>query len=212
MENVESKCTSQYHKRGIRIGEKVEPFVIETYNPIKRGFDSISFEQLWKDGKWIVLFFYPADFTFVWPTELADLANQHEALKALGVEVITVSTDKVFSHLAWHNEEKLIENVKYQMGADPKGCLSRFFGVYNYDDGMAMRGTFIINPNGILEGSEISYHNIGRNCSELVRKVQAHVYLSKNTAEACPANWTPGEATLTPSADMVGKVFEALNK
>lgn len=103
-------------------------------------------------------------------------------------------------------------DVKFQMGADPRGILSRFFGVYNYNDGMAMRGTFIINPDGILVGSEISYHNIGRNAAELVRKVQAHVHLHSHTAEACPANWKPGELTLEPSEKLVGNVFEAFNK
>ena len=140
------------------------------------------------------------------------MANQHEALDALGVEVISVSTDKVFTHLAWHNEERLMANVKYQMAADPRVILSRFFGVYNRNDGTAMRGTFIINPVGILVSSEISYHNIGRSGAELLRKVQAHIHLSANPNEACPANWSPNAATLTPSEALVGKVYEALNK
>lgn len=195
-----------------RLGKEVEPLVMNTYNPVSKQFDQISFKRLWDEGKWIVLFFYPADFTFVCPTELADLARQHEKLKAMNVEVISVSTDKKYSHLAWHDSERLLSEVKFQMAEDPIGGVSSYFGVYDEDEGQAFRGTFIINPDGVLVGSEINFYNVGRNAQELVRKMEANVYLQDHPVEACPANWEQGKATLTPSEELVGKVYEALHK
>jgi alkyl hydroperoxide reductase subunit AhpC len=146
----------------------------------------------------------------VCPTELADLADKQEALKKLGVELISVSTDTKYAHLAWRNSEKLLQNVKYQMGADPTGKLSRQFGVYDAGSGLAWRGTFIISPAGKLVSSEVNFYNVGRNADELYRKLEANVYLLDHPAEACPAKWKSGAKTLTPSEKMVGKVYEAL--
>jgi peroxiredoxin (alkyl hydroperoxide reductase subunit C) len=163
-------------------------------------------------GQWLILFFYPADFTFVCPTELNDLAEKYNELKASGCEVVSVSTDTKFSHLAWQQSEKLLQNVKYPMGADPTGVVSKMFGVYDESTGLALRGTFIISPEGKVAASEVNFYNVGRNASELLRKVKANTYLATHTDEVCPANWTEGKKTLKPSAKMVGKVYESIAK
>lgn len=195
----------------LRVGEDVFDFELETYNPAESAFGKLSLAEQKKAGKWTILVFYPADFTFVCPTELADLGEKYEALKKLGAEVAGVSTDTKFSHLAWRNSERLLASVKYPMAADPTGCLSRAFGVYDEKTGLALRGTFIINPAGKLVSSEINFYNVGRNADELLRKVEANTYLSTHQDEACPAKWQPGGKTLKPNAAMVGKVYEALN-
>jgi len=160
---------------------------------------------------WVALFFYPADFTFVCPTELADLAEKYEELQKMGVEVISVSTDTKYVHLAWHKSEKLLEKVKFPMGADPTGRVSRLFGVYDENTGLSLRGTFIINPEGVLVGPEINFYNVGRNAEELIRKMEANIYLMSHPDEACPAKWRKGKKTLKPSEKLVGKVHEALS-
>lgn len=195
----------------VTVGAEVPNFEIETYDPAEREFGKISLETLKKLDKWTILVFYPADFTFVCPTELADLADKHEALKKLGAEVISVSTDTKFSHLAWRDSEKLLTKVKYRMGADPTGVLSRMFGVYDAATGLALRGTFVINPQGRLVSSEINFYNVGRNAEELVRKMEANEYLMRHPAEACPAKWQQGAKTLKPNEKLVGKVYEALH-
>ncbi len=194
----------------LKVGQKVPNFEMEVYDPKTLGFGKASLEDLLRERKWVVLFFYPADFTFVCPTELADLAEHYEELQRMGVEVISVSTDTKYTHLAWQRTEKLLENVKYLMGADPTGKVSRLFGVYDDNTGLALRGTFIINPDGILVGSEVNFYNVGRNAEELVRKMKANAYLISHPDEACPARWKEGEKTLKPSQEMVGRVYEAL--
>jgi NADH-dependent peroxiredoxin subunit C len=193
-----------------KVGADVPDFEMETYDPAEMAFGKISLAQLKTAKKWTILVFYPADFTFVCPTELADLAEKHEALKQLGAEVISVSTDTKFSHLAWRNSEKLLQNVKYLMAADPTGKVSKLFGVYDCGSGLALRGTFIINPAGKLVSSEVNFYNVGRNADELLRKMQANAYLADHPAEACPAKWQTGAKTLKPSEKMVGRVYEAL--
>jgi peroxiredoxin (alkyl hydroperoxide reductase subunit C) len=189
---------------------EVPNFEMETYDPAEREFGKISLDELKNKKKWTILVFYPADFTFVCPTELADLAGQHEALKKLGAEVISVSTDTKFAHLAWRDSEKLLADVKYLMAADPTGAVSRLFGVYDCATGLALRGTFIINPSGRLVSAEVNFYNVGRNADELVRRMEANAYLIKHPAEACPAKWQKGAKTLKPSEALVGKVYEAL--
>ena len=195
----------------VKVGCDVPEFEMETYNPAESGFGKISLAELKKAKKWTILVFYPADFTFVCPTELADLADKYEELKKLGAEVVSVSTDTKFSHLAWRNSEKLMENVKYPMGADPTGRVSKLFGVYDCGSGLALRGTFIISPEGKLASAEVNFYNCGRNMDELARKMEANAYLQKHTDEACPAKWKNGAKTLKPSAAMVGHVYEALH-
>ena len=195
----------------VSVGAAVPDFEMETYEPASGEFGKVSLAALKAKGKWTVLVFYPADFTFVCPTELADLAEKHAALQALGCEVIGVSTDTKFSHLAWRNSERLLAGVKYTMAADPTGRVSRLFGVYDPASGLALRGTFIINPAGALVSSEVNFYNVGRNADELQRKMEANAYLMKHPDEACPAKWAKGAKTLKPSEKMVGKVYEALN-
>ncbi len=193
----------------LKVGQKVPNFEMEVYDPKTHSFGKVSLENLLKERKWVVLFFYPADFTFVCPTELADLADYYEELQRMGVEVISVSTDTKYTHLAWQKTEKLLEKVKYLMGADPTGKVSRLFGVYDENTGLALRGTFIINPDGILVGSEVNFYNVGRNAEELVRKMKANAYLMSHPDEACPAKWKEGDKTLKPSQELVGRVYEA---
>lgn len=133
-------------------------------------------------------------------------------MRKAGAELIAVSTDTKFVHLAWQKSEKLLEKVKYPMGADPTGRLSRLFGVYDENSGLALRGTFMISPEGKLLGSEVNYYNVGRNSEEILRKLQASAYLATYGEEVCPAKWRPGEKTLKPSAEFVGRVYEALQK
>ncbi|WP_319469494.1 redoxin domain-containing protein [uncultured Pseudodesulfovibrio sp.] len=194
-----------------KVGQKVPAFTMEAFDPSEGGFCEVDLGALREKGKWAILFFYPADFTFVCPTELADLAAKHAELDKLGAEVISVSTDTKFTHLAWKTDERMLADVKYKMAADPTGEVSRFFDVWDYDTGLALRGTFIINPDGLLVSSEVNFYNVGRNGDELARKMEANNYLKDHPAEACPAKWAPGDKTLTPSEKLVGKVYEALN-
>lgn len=196
----------------IAIGQVVPGFEMETFEPLKQDFGKISLDDIKAKHRWLILFFYPADFTFVCPTELADLASVHDALTNLGCEVVSVSTDTKFSHLAWHREEQLLKGVKYSMGSDPTGKVARLFGIYDDATGLALRGTFVISPDGKLAASEVNYYNVGRNAAELLRKMHANAYLLNHPAEACPARWNDGDQTLTPSAKLVGKVYENLKK
>ncbi len=195
----------------IKVGQRVPDFEMEVFDPKTKDFSKVSLDELKKRRKWTVLVFYPADYTFVCPTELADLAGQYEALSKSGAEVISVSTDTKFVHLAWQREEKLLAGVRYLMGADPTSKLSRLFGVFNEDIGLDLRGTFIISPEGTLVSAEINFYNVGRSAAELLRKVQANVYLAVHPDEACPANWSEGKKTLKPGAGLVGRVSEALS-
>jgi peroxiredoxin (alkyl hydroperoxide reductase subunit C) len=195
----------------LSVGMDVPDFSMETFEPAAGTFGKFVLAEHKAQGKWTVLVFYPADFTFVCPTELADLAAHHAEIEALGVKVVSVSSDTKFAHLAWRNSEKLLEGVKYTMAADPTGRVSRMFGVYDGESGLALRGTFLISPAGKLVTSEVNFYNVGRDMGELLRKLKANTYLEKNPAEACPAKWQPGQKTLKPSEKMVGKVFEALN-
>lgn len=194
----------------VRVGQVVPDFEIETYEPAKGDFGKLSTQEIKAKKQWLILVFYPADFTFVCPTELEDLAEKYEQLKKLGCEVVSVSTDTKFSHLAWQQSEGLLKKVKYPMGADPTGKVSRLFGVYDEGTGLALRGTFIINPEGKLVGSEVNFYNVGRNADELLRKIKAFTYVAKHPEEVCPAKWDEGKKTLKPSSKIVGKVADAL--
>tara|TARA_R110000868_G_scaffold242548_1_gene498077 strand:+ start:46116 stop:46682 length:567 start_codon:yes stop_codon:yes gene_type:complete len=157
-------------------------------------------------GKWSVLFFYPADFTFVCPTELGDMADHYNTFKEMGVEIYSVSTDTHFTHKAWHDTSETIKKITYPMLADPTGHLARSFGVYIEEEGLAYRGTFLINPEGQIKLAEINDNGIGRNADELLRKVKAAQYIAKNPNEVCPAKWKEGAKTLKPGLDLVGKI------
>ncbi len=157
-------------------------------------------------GKWSVLFFYPADFTFVCPTELEDLADNYAEFKKLGVEVYSVSTDTHFSHKAWHDTSPAIGKISYPMIADPTHVLSRNFDVLIEDAGIADRGTFVIDPQGRIQIVEITAGGVGRDAKELLRKIRAAQYVAAHPGEVCPAKWQEGQKTLAPSLDLVGKI------
>jgi peroxiredoxin (alkyl hydroperoxide reductase subunit C) len=194
-----------------QIGQALPDFQMDTYLPTTQDFGKFSLAEQKKNGRWTVLVFYPADFTFVCATEFAALADQHAALQKLGCDVLTVSTDTKFTHLAWRKHEGELANANYPMAADPTGSVSRLFGVYLADAGVALRGTFIISPEGKLAGCEINQLNIGRNMEELTRKVSAFIHFSKLPEEACPAQWTKaGDRSLRPSAKLVGNVHQAM--
>lgn len=196
---------------GLKVGQNVPDFKIETYEPAKGDFGEISLQDQKAGKKWTILFFYPADFTFVCATEFAALAEQYDEFRKLNAEIITVSTDTKFVHLAWQRDEKMLEKARYPMAADPTGKLARLFGVYDEESGLALRGTFIISPEGKLLNAEVNFYNLGRNVEELLRKLRANIHLAANPSEACPAQWKQeGDKTLRPSAKIVGKVFEAL--
>lgn len=196
----------------LKLGQEVPGFKLETFDPIKKDFGEISLETLKANSKWVVLFFYPADFTFVCATEFAALAEHYEEFRKLNTELIIVSTDTKFVHLAWQRDEKMLKDVKFPMASDPTGRVSKLFGVYDEDTGLALRGTFIINPEGKLLSTEINYYNLGRNVEELLRKLRANQYLSAHSDEACPSQWKKeGDKTLKPSAKIVGKVYETLS-
>jgi len=199
------------HCCGIGVGETVPDFIMETYEPERGEFGEVSLSSLKEKGKWTVLFFYPADFTFVCATEFAALTNLQDKFREIGAEIITVSTDTKFVHLAWQREEKMLEKARYTMGADRNGKISRIFGVYDEGTGLDLRGTFIISPEGRLLNKEVNYYNLGRNIDELLRKVKANIYLGKHGDEACPVGWKDqGDKTLKPSEKLVGKVYEAM--
>ena len=157
-------------------------------------------------GKWSVFFFYPADFTFVCPTELGDMADLYPEYQKLGVEVYSVSTDTHFTHKAWADASETIKKIKYPMIGDPTGAITRGFDVMIEEEGLALRGTFVVNPEGVIKVAEIHDLGIGRDASELLRKVKAAQYVASHPGEVCPAKWKEGEATLKPSLDLVGKI------
>lgn len=157
-------------------------------------------------GKWVVLFFYPADFTFICPTELGEMADSYEELKQLGVEVLSVSTDTAFVHKAWWDNSETIKKIKFPMVADPNGEICRSYGTYIADEGVSLRGTFIIDPDGALKAFELHDNSIGRSSKELVRKIKAAQFVREHDGEVCPASWEPGKETLKPGLDLVGKI------
>ena len=186
------------------IGKKIEEFNAEAYNPANGEFISVSDQDL--QGKWSIVCFYPADFTFVCPTELEDLQNQYAELKELGVEVYSVSTDTHFTHKAWHDHSDAISKIEYIMIGDPSQKISRNFDVLDEDAGLAQRGTFIIDPDGVVQAAEINADGIGRDASTLIKKIKAAQYVRNNPGEVCPAKWEEGSETLKHSLDLVGKI------
>lgn len=194
----------------LQVGDKAPDFEMECYVPSTGTFGKVSSETIRREGRWLVLFFYPADFTFVCPTELADMAEHHDEIRKIGGEIVAVSTDTKFSHMAWRREEKLLDKVRFTMAADPAGRVSRSFGVFDDETGLDLRGTFIVSPEGRLVSSEVCYYNVGRNAAELVRKLRANAYLAGHPEEACPANWREGKKALRPGPELVGRVYEAV--
>ncbi|KJS07341.1 MAG: alkyl hydroperoxide reductase [Gammaproteobacteria bacterium BRH_c0] len=184
------------------INTEVKPFTANAYH--NGQFIPVSDADL--KGKWSVVFFYPADFTFVCPTELGDLADNYAEFQKMGVEIYSVSTDTHFTHKAWHDTSDTIGKIQYPMIGDPTGAITRNFGVMIEEAGLAERGTFVIDPSGKIQIIEINAGGIGRDASELLRKVKAAQYVAEHPGEVCPAKWKAGEATLAPSLDLVGKI------
>lgn len=183
------------------IGKKVSEFKTMAYH--MGDFKEITNESM--KGKWAAVVFYPADFTFVCPTELEDLAEHYEQFKAEGCEVYSVSTDTHFVHKAWHDTSDRIKKVQYPMLADPTGKLARDFEVMIEEEGLALRGSFIINPEGVIVAYEVHNNGIGREAGELLRKLQAAKFVAEH-GEVCPAKWKPGSDTIKPTIDLVGKL------
>jgi NADH-dependent peroxiredoxin subunit C len=194
----------------LKIGDKVPDFAMNVYLPAKKDFGSLKVSEITGKGRWLVLFFYPADYTFVCPTELADVGEKYEEIVKEGAELVSVSTDTHYVHYAWHGSEKMLSHIAFPMAADPTHSLSKAFGVYDEASGLALRGTFLIDPDGTLMASEVNYFPVGRNAEELMRKLKAFKYVRGNPAQVCPAKWKSGNKTLTPGKDLVGKVGDKL--
>lgn len=184
------------------INKKVGDFSVQSFR--NGEFHTVTNKDLM--GKWSVFFFYPADFTFVCPTELEDLAEHYSDFQSCGCEIYGVSCDTHFVHKAWHDASKRIQKIQYPLLADPNHTLSRDFEVYIEADGLAERGTFIVDPDGKIVGYEVSAGNVGRNAEELLRKVRACQFVREHGDEVCPAKWQPGSETLKPSLDLVGQL------
>ncbi|MDE2173469.1 MAG: redoxin domain-containing protein [Patescibacteria group bacterium] len=194
----------------VRVGEAVPDFEFEAYH--EGATKSMSLSQL--RGKWMILVFYPADFSFVCPTELEELAKLYPKFQELNAEIISISSDTVFTHKAWHDTSAGIKQIRYPMAADPSGKLAYAFGVLveggeaalTPDEGLAMRGTFIIDPSGVLRSMEINDNAIGRNAAETLRKLTAAQYVETHRGQVCPASWEPGDDAIEPGLDLVGKL------
>jgi len=184
------------------INTTIKPFSADAYKAGK--FITVTDADLM--GKWSVVFFYPADFTFVCPTELEDLADNYATFQSMGVEIYSVSTDTHFAHKAWHDTSESVGKIQYTMVGDPTGTISRNFEVMIEEAGLADRGTFVIDPEGKIQIVEVNAGGIGRDAGELLRKVKAAQYVAAHPGEVCPAKWQEGEKTLAPSLDLVGKI------
>jgi len=185
------------------IGSTIKPFTATAFQAGQNFFD-VTEKDI--EGKWAIFFFYPADFTFVCPTELEDLNEHYETLQKLGVEVFGVSTDTHFSHKAWHDTSEKIGKINYAFLGDQKHTLANNFGVLREESGLADRATFVIDPDGVIQIMEITCEGVGRNANELVRKIRAAQYVRNNPGQVCPAAWEEGSETLAPSLDLVGKL------
>lgn len=190
----------------IAVDQTFPHFSLEVYHPEKEEVKRITNEDA--RNRWLILFFYPADFTFVCPTELLDLKTYYDDFKKLKTDVIVVSTDTVYTHKAWIETEELLKGLKFLMAADHNGRFSRALGIYDEEKGLAQRAAFIVDPEGILRATEIVSDAIGRNAEELVRQLKALQYVRAHPGLVCPARWKEGEITLTPSIKKAGRVYK----
>lgn len=184
------------------IGSRLPEFELEAYQDGKSKRLKLSDYK----GKWIVFLFYPADFTFICPTELEAAAELYNEFKKEGAEVFSVSTDTVFVHKAWHDNSPSIKKIKFPMLADPTGNFCRSLGTYLEEEGLSLRATFIVDPDGVIKSMEIHDNSIGRNMEEILRKLQAAKFVREHKTQVCPVNWRPGKKTLKPGMEMVGKI------
>ena len=206
----ENTCCGQCGKCGERgfvsvstvVGSMVPDITLDAYHEDKETKVTLSDYR----GKWLILFFYPKDFTFVCPTELEDMAAHYEKFKKEGAEIIAISTDTVQVHKAWHDVSEAVGKVSFPMAADPTHTLTRALGVHVEEAGVALRGSFIINPEGEIVSMEVDADAIGRNAAELLRRLQAAKFAQEHGGNVCPANWHPGDDTLKPGLDLVGKI------
>jgi len=184
------------------IGKEIENMEFEVFH--NEEIKKVKFSDY--KGKWLVLVFYPADFTFICPTELEELADNYEEFKKANAEIVSVSTDTVFVHKAWKDASPSIKKIQYPMAADPSGKMCREFGTYIEDEGLSLRGSIIINPEGIPKAIELHDNSIGRSAKELLRKLQAAKFVEEHKGQVCPASWAPEGKTLKPGLDLVGKL------
>lgn len=184
------------------INTSLPPFSATAYH----SGDFVEVNNATLQGRWSVLVFYPADFTYVCPTELEDLAERYEEFQALGVEIYGISTDTHFAHKAWHDTSPAVGKVKYPLVGDPTGALARSLDVLIEEEGLALRGSFVIDPEGVIKLCEVHDNSIGRDADELLRKVRAAIFVAENSGEVCPAKWRAGQKSLRPSVDLVGKL------
>ncbi|MFH1399989.1 MAG: alkyl hydroperoxide reductase subunit C [Nanoarchaeota archaeon] len=194
--------TEPEQEQTVKVGHKVPDFKAQAFH--KGDTKTISLSDY--KGKWVIMAFYPADFTFVCPTELEDLAEQYAEIQKLDTEVLSVSTDTVFVHKAWHDHSPSIKKINYPMMADPTGAICKLFGTYIPEEGLSLRGTFIIDPDRVLKAMDVHDNSIGRSSDEIIRKLQAAQYVRGHDGEVCPARWKPGAKTLKPGMDLVGKI------
>ncbi len=193
---------SNTYNRLPMIGSPINNFELDSFQNGRLGKVNLAEHR----GKWLVLFFYPADFTFVCPTELEEMADNYAEFQKLNTEIISISTDTAFVHKAWHDTSPAIKKITFPMAADPTGDLSKELGVYIVNEGLALRGTFVFDPEGKLVVMEVNENSVGRNVHELIRKLQAAQYVYSHHGEVCPASWKPGAKTLTPNEDLIGKL------
>ena len=185
-----------------QINQSIPTFSAEAFHNGK--FEVITSDDV--KGKWSIFLFYPADFTFVCPTELEDMADNYKKFQELNTEIISVSTDTAFVHKAWHDNSPSIKKIQFPMAADPTGKLCKLLGTYIEDEGLSLRASFIIDPEGVIKAFEIHDNSIGRNSEELLRKLQAAQYVNEHGGNVCPARWEPGKDVLTPGVDLIGKL------
>lgn len=186
----------------VMVGHEIPDFEVDAYH--KDDIVKLKLSDFRK--QWLILFFYPADFTFVCPTELEEMAALYEDFKKEDAEVLSVSTDTKWSHKAWHDTSEAVKKIEFPMVADPTGNLSRAFGVYIEDEGVDLRGSFVIDPKGVLQAMEVHADGVGRNARELLRKLKAAKYVAEHGGQVCPASWEPGKETLEPGMKLVGKI------
>ncbi|MFA5855819.1 MAG: redoxin domain-containing protein [Candidatus Pacearchaeota archaeon] len=186
----------------IKINEKAPDFKEDAF--IDGDIKKISLSNY--RGKWVILFFYPADFTFVCPTELGELANRYHEFKDLNAELISISTDTAFVHKAWHDASETIKKIKYPMLADPTHKICNDYGTYIEEEGLSLRASFLIDPDGIVKAFEFHNNSIGRNSDELIRKLESAIFVKEHSGNVCPMNWKPGKPTLVPGVNLIGKI------
>ncbi len=186
----------------VQINESAPEFVENAF--ISEDIKKISLSDF--SGKWVILFFYPANFTFICPTELGELADKYEEFKSLGAEIISISTDTAFVHKAWHDSSPQVKKINYPMLADPTHKVCIDYGTYIEEEGISLRATFLIDPDGIIKAFEFHNNDIGRSSEELLRKLQAAKFVMENSGNVCPMNWKPGSKTIKPSTELIGKL------